>query len=208
MGHLPAHALNQFERGKPLTAAALNANFLTLLALIENLAREMRTPASTVVALETDAASATKRIEALEHLTAMHARQRNEKEWAPLSHIGALVQMVNGVAREFRTAADQLDVAHAGLGVDHDDLHRRLLVLEQQPQSAMQEDFVALIKDHERIALKEHMLLSQIIALRHEVGLLRELALGRDRQANRLEFAPMSYIGQILQRLNALEAKQ
>ena len=52
------------------------------------------------------------------------------------------------------------------------------------------------------------MLLAQTLALRAEVGILRELALGHDRQANRLEFAPLSYVAAILTRLQALEERR
>jgi len=51
------------------------------------------------------------------------------------------------------------------------------------------------------------MLLAQTIALRSEVAALRELALGHDRNANRMEFAPLSTVGHLLQRIMALEAR-
>lgn len=207
MGHLPAAALTQFEKGQPLKAADLNANFLIILALLEGVAREARTPDPVLVELEKRAGSVEERIDRLEHLTAMHARQRNEREWAPLSHVGALVTMVNEVQRKFTAATERIDEAHVGLGTVHDDLHRRLSRLEQQPEPALQEDFAPLVQDHNRLALKEHMLLAQIIALRHEMGLLREMQMGQDRLKNRTEYAPLSTIGHILQRLNAIEKR-
>jgi len=147
------------------------------------------------------------RIGRLEDLTNMHARQRNEREWAPLSHLGALVTMVNEVNTKFEAACRRIDQMHAGKAIEHEDLNRRLQRFEQQPDSAAQEDFAALARDHERLALKEHMLLSQIIALRAEVRIVRELALGHDREANRKEYAPLSTVAHLLERIMKLEAR-
>lgn len=206
MSHLPNVFLTTWKPGDRLTSEALNRNFLTLLALLEGVALEARTPDQVVVALETRIGEIEGRVAALEHLTAMHARQRNEREWAPLSHLGALITMVNDLRRDMERAVSKLDVIHAELQIERGDHERRLARLEQQPEYARQEDFAPLAADHHRLALKEHMLLAQVIALRHETMLLREIAMGHDRQANRLEFAPMSMIGHILQRLNAIEA--
>lgn len=207
MGHLPSAALTQFERGKPLAAKDLNDNFLTLLALLEAVALEARLPDPTVVALEANLARLEHRVEALEHLTAMHARQRNEREWAPLSHLGAVIIMVNDLRRDMERAVFKLDAIHAELQAERGEHARRLQRLEQQPEYATADEVRPLAADHARLALKEHMLLAQIIALRHEMGLLREMQMGQDRLKNRTEYAPLSYIGHILQRLQAIEAR-
>lgn len=207
MGHLAGPALTKFEKGQPLKAADLNANFLILLALLEGVALEARTPDPVVVGLEADTSALEHRIAALEQLTAMHARQRNEREWAPLSHVGAILTMVNDLRRDMEKAVCALDAIAAEITHERGNHERRLARLEQHPDYALQEDFAPLKADHDRLALKEHMLMAQVIALRHETMLLRQMTMAKDRVANRLEFAPMSYIGHILQRLNAIEAK-
>lgn len=206
MAHLNGPALKTWKKGDGLGATDLNGNFGILADRIERVMAEALMPDPANVSLEMRLATQAKRIEALEHLTAMHARQRNEREWAPLSHVGALVVMVNNLQRKLEKAVARLDQVHASLGVDHDDLDRRLARLEQQPEAADKESFGALVRDHERVALKEHMLMAQIIALRHETRILRELTMGHDRQANRMEFAPLSTVGHLLQRIMALEA--
>lgn len=207
MAHLNGHKLKAWGKGDQLRAIDLNDNFAALADRVEAAMATALLPDAANVALEMRLGRAVERIAALEHLTSMHARQRNEKEWAPLSHLGALVALVNELRRDLENAVRRLDDMHAGLSVDHDDLHRRMSRLEQQPDSATQEDFAALARDHERLALKEHMLLSQIVALRHEVKILRDLALGRDRVANRLEYAPMSYVGHLLSRIKDIEER-
>lgn len=208
MAHLNGQALQRWKKGDGLTADALNSNFAVLADRLERVMAQALMPDPAAVALEMKLAAQERRIAALENLTTMHARQRNEREYAPLSHVGALVTMVNDLRRTLEEAVLRLDQMHAALSVDHDDLHRRVARLEQHPEAADKESFAALVRDHDRLALKEHMLLSQIIALRHETGILRELALGHEREANRLEYAPMSHVGHLLQRIMALEAKQ
>jgi len=105
-------------------------------------------------------------------------------------------------------ATRRIDEAHAGLGVEHDDLDRRLRRIEQQPDTATQEDFAALALDHKRLALKEHMLLSQTIALRAEVSILREMVMGHARQRNEVEYTPLSTTAHLLERIMKLEERQ
>lgn len=207
MGHLPDSNLVQFKAGTPLTAAALNANFLTLLALLEGLALEARTPDPVVVELEAREAALEARVKDIERLTAMHARQRNEREWAPLSHLGAVITLVNDLRRDLETGVSKLAGIYAELMRERGDHERRLARLEQQPEPALQEEFAPLQADHERLAQKEHMILAQVIAIRHEMQVVTKLAMGHDRKANRLEFAPLSTIGHILQRLREIEAR-
>lgn len=207
MAHLNGTELKTWKRGDGLGATDLNTNFAILADRIERVMAQALMPDQANVQLELRLVAQAKRIERLESLVQMHARQRNEKEWAPLSHLGALIVMVHETRAKFEETARRLDDMHAALSVDHDDLHRRIARFEQQPDAARQEDFAALSLDHERLQVKEHMLLSQVIALRHEVSILRELALGRDRQANRLEFAPMSHVGHLLQRIREIEER-
>jgi len=206
MAHLNGRALTTWKKGEGLAAADLNGNFALLADRIESTMARAVMPEPAVVDLEMRHAAVAQRVQRLEELTAMHARQRNEREWAPLSHLGALVTMVNEVHAKFEAACRRIDETHAGRGVEHDDLHRRLQRIEQQPDSATQEDFAALAFDHERLALKEHMLLAQVIALRTEVTLLREMTMGHDREANRREYAPLSMVAHLLERIMKLEA--
>lgn len=207
MAHLNGHSLKTWKKGDGLTAVDLNVNFAAIADMAHAAMAQALMPDPANVALEMAIGRVAERVEALEHLTAMHARQRNEKEWAPLSHLGALVVLVNQATRKLEDATRRIDETHAALALDHDDLHRRLARIEQQPDSASHEDFTVLARDHERLALKEHMLLSQVIALRHEVRVLRDLASAKDRVANRLEFAPMAYVGHLLQRIKEIEAR-
>ena len=207
MAHLNGHKLTTWSKGDQLRADALNGNFAALADLAHAAMAQALMPDPANVTLEMAIGRLAERVGALESLTAMHARQRNEKEWAPLSHLGALVTLVNQATRKLEDATRRIDETHAALAVDHDDLDRRIARIEQQPDSATEEDFTVLARDHERLALKEHMLLAQVIALRHEVRVLRDLATAKDRVANRLEFAPMSYVGFVLQRIKEIEAR-
>jgi uncharacterized protein YdcH (DUF465 family) len=207
VAHLNGHALTTWGKGDQLRAADLNQNFAALADRIETAMATALLPDPANVSLEMQLRGMAERIAALEHLTSMHARQRNEREWAPLSHLGAVLVRLNDMQRQVENAISRIEKLYAGLAVDHDDLHRRILRIEQQPEAAPKEDFTALKLDHDRVALKEHMLLAQIIALRHEVKILRDLALGKDRVANRLEFAPMAYVGHLLQRIREIEER-
>src|SRR5215471_3798680 len=206
MAHLNGQALQTWNKGDSLTADALNANFQIIAGRIERVMARALMPDAASTNLQMRMRAIVERIGRLEDLTAMHARQRNEREWAPLSHVGALVTMVNEVNRRFEDACRRIDQMHAGKAIEHEDLNRRLQRFEQQPDAAREEDFAALARDHERLALKEHMLLSQIIALRAEVRIVRELALGHDREANRKEYAPLSTVAHLLERIMKLEA--
>lgn len=207
MGHLNGQSLKTWKKGDGLAAIDLNQNFAALAGRIEAAMAQALMPDPANVGLEMRLGRLLERVGALEELTALHARQRNEKEWAPLSHLGAVLTRVNDLQRKLEDAVFRIDEACARLGVDHEDIHRRMARLEQQPQPAREEDFVVLADHHERLRVKEHMLLAQVIALRHEVSILRRLALGRDRVANRLEFAPMAYVGHLLERIRGIEAR-
>src|SRR5215475_13996625 len=205
MAHLNGQALQTWNKGDSLTADALNANFQIIADRLERVMAQALSPDAANTDLQMRLRALVERIGRLEDLTAMHARQRNEKEWAPLSHLGALVTMVNEVNRRFEDACRRIDEACARVGVENDNLDRRLNRLEQQPDAAAEEDFAALVLDHERLALKEHMLLAQIIALRHEVSLLREMTMGHARQRNEIEYTPLSTTAHLLQRIQKLE---
>jgi len=207
MAHLNGQALQTWNKGDSLTADALNGNFQIIADRLERVMAQALLPDAANTNLQMRMRAIVERIGRLEDLTAMHARQRNEREWAPLSHVGALVTMVNEVNRRFEDACRRIDEMHAGKAIEHEDLDRRLQRLEQQPDAAREEDFAALARDHDRLALKEHMLLSQIIALRAEVRILRELAMGHDREANRKEYAPLSTVAHLLERIMKLEAR-
>lgn len=205
MAHLNGRSLQSWKKGEGLAAADLNSNFDILAERIETTMARVVMPEPAVVDLEMRHAAVAQRVQRLEELTNMHARQRNEREWAPLSHVGALVVLVNDANRRMEDACRRIEEMHAGLGVEHEDLDRRLQRLEQQPDAAAQEDFAVLSRDHDRLALKEHMLLAQVIALRHEVTLLREMAMGHARQRNEVEWTPLSTTAHLLERIMKLE---
>lgn len=208
MAHLNGPALKTWKKGDGLGASDLNGNFAVLADRIERVMAQALMPDEANVALEMRLARLAERIATLESLTAMHARQRNEREWAPLSYIGAVLQRVDDLQRHFEDTTKRLEeIYHGVVQAQRDDLDRRLARLEQQPDACAQEDFVVLAEDHKRLALKEHMILAQIIALRHETRILRELALGHDRTANRMEFAPLSTVGHLLQRIAEIEKR-
>lgn len=165
------------------------------------------TPDQAAVGNEVAIAHHDARLAALEHLTSLHARQRNEKEWAPMAHLAMVMQQVRDLREPVQQAQAQLMAAHVRTEGMHADHAARLVRLEQQPEAATREDHDALFKEHLRVAEKEHMLLAQVIALRHEVGVLHKLAVGHDRLANRMEFAPMATVAHLLQRIMQLEQR-
>lgn len=207
MAHLNGPALKTWKKGDGLGATDLNGNFAVLADRIERVMAQALMPDPAAVGLEMSLRDIKQRLATVEYMLTLHARQRNEREWAPLSHVGALVTLVNDLRFDLEKAVRRVDEAHATAGLDHDDLHRRLARLEQQPDAATEEDFVLLAADHKRLALKEQMLLAQVIALRHETRILRELTMGHDREANRMEFAPLSTVGHLLQRIGEIEKR-
>jgi hypothetical protein len=50
------------------------------------------------------------------------------------------------------------------------------------------------------------MLLAQTIALRAEVSMLREMAMGHARQRNEIEYTPLATTAHLLERIMKLEA--
>jgi len=205
--HLPGAEIIEFRPG-PLKADALNQAFKTMRSMVEEAARLALTPDPVVVGLEMALGRLDGRVQALERLSLLHERQRNEKEWAPLAHLGAVLTRLDALQTMVQQAVDRLDAQLAQSATLHTSISRQLGVLRQKPDPASQEDLDRLADSHHELKTKEHMLLAQTLALRAEVGILRELALGHDRQANRLEFAPLSYVAAILSRLQALEERR
>jgi hypothetical protein len=208
MSHLPDIKLRIFEARKPLAAADLNGNFTTLLNLIEVAMVAALQPDPAGVGNEVKLGNHEHRIAAIEGLVAMHARQRNEKEWAPMAHLTAVMQQVRELREPVQNAQKQLLRAHARAEALHDGQHERISRLEQQPEAATKEDHDALFKEHRSVAEIQRMVLAQVIALRHEVGILREAALGHDREANRREYAPMATVAHLLRRIMDLEKRR
>ena len=207
MSHLPDIALAKFEAKKPLRAEDLNRNFAILLGAIEVCMHAALSPDAATNANEVHIAAHGDRLDMLERMQMMHERQRNEKAWAPLAHVAALMQLMLEIRGPLDDRARELLAAQDEARGQHDDLARRLQRLEQQPEPALAEDFQALAKDCDTIAQKAHIALTQAVALRQEVGQLRKLALGHDRLANRMEYAPLSTVGFILQRIREIEAR-
>lgn len=206
MSHLQI-ALPRFEKGSPLNAADLNNAFQLLLGAIEVCMHAALTPDAATNANEVHIAAHGERLDVLEHMQMMHERQRNEKAWAPLAHVAALMQLMLEIRGPLAAKAEQLQQAQAEVLQLHADVVRRVQRLEQAPEYAEKADHEALSKDCEGIAQKAHLAMVQAVALRQEVGQLRKLALGHDRLANRMEYAPLSTVGHILQRIREIEAR-
>lgn len=207
MAHLPPIGLKVWAKNERLSAADLNRNFAALLDAVDIVMNAALMPDGVGVQNEIALAEHRDRIARLEGMVQLHARQRNEKEWAPMAHLGAVMQMVLELRGPVSERADGLLAAQAEARTQHDNVARRVARLEQQPESATQEDFTALAQEFQRIAAKEHMLLAQIIALRHEVGLLRKMAMGHARERNEIEYATMAHLGAVLQMVKDLAAR-
>lgn len=207
MAHLNGHKLERWDKGDRLTAEGLNHNFATLAEIAEAALLHARTPDQTVVRLEMTTGRLAERLDVLERLANMHERQRNEKEWAPLSHLGAIVTMVNDLRQQVEAAIARLDEAHAEIGTLHDDLERRLLRIEQQPDAAADAEFQSVALDHKRLALEQKGMLAQIVALQDQMQTLTDWALGKDQRVNRVEYAPLAYFGELVRRIEKLEAR-
>lgn len=207
MSHLPAIALKTWRQRDSLAAADLNANFAAMLGLLDVVMHAALTPDPAGVANEVKLATHDQRLDLLEGLVAMHARQRNEREVTPLAYTAAVMQQVRDLREPVQAAQQQLLRAQGRAEALHDGHHVRISRLEQQPAAATKEDHDALFKEHRSLAEILPMLLAQVNALRHEVGVLRKLVSAPDRVANRLEFAPMATVAHLLQRIMELERR-
>lgn len=207
MSHLPDLKLTTFERGKPLAAAELNHNFALLLGAIETAMVTALSPDPAAVQSEVHIAAHARRLDTLERLQLMHDRQRNEKQWAPLAHVAALMQLMLEIRGPLSDRADELLAAQGEARTQHDGLARRVQRLEQQPEPASREDCEALAKEVTRLSLFEHNLLVQVHALRRETHTLIEMAKGHARQRNEMEYAPLAVAGHLLQRVKDIEAR-
>jgi hypothetical protein len=207
MSHLPDLRLPEFKKGQPLSAADLNKGFALLQGAVEIAMHAALTPDPAGVGNEVKLTAHATRLDAIERMLAMHERQRNEKEWAPLAHVAALMQLMLEIRGPLAAKADALQEAHAEALALHADVVRRVQRLEQAPEYAMQADHQALADDCAGVAQKAHIAMVQAVALRQEVAGLRKLALGHDRLANRMEYAPLSTIGHLLQRIREIEAR-
>jgi chromosome segregation ATPase len=205
VGHLPDNGLAVWGRGDQLTAEGLNGNFATLREYAERALTEARMPDPAVVHLEMRLNRIDERLDRIEQLLAMHERQRNEKEWAPLAHLGGVLQRLDGLQAMTEAAVARLEEAHAEAQAMHEDQHRRLARLEQQPEPATADAHGKLVKQHRKAARQASLALGQAIGLRQEVAHVRTLAEAHDRVANRLEFAPMATVAALLERIMRLE---
>lgn len=174
MAQINGHGLTRWDRGDRLAAEDLNGNFLTLYEMVIEALAQARVPDGAVVGLEMEQGRLRGRVEGLEKLTAMHAHQRNEKQYVPLSYLGAMVTQVNDLRRDVEDAIGRVNKMHAALGVNRDDLERRLLRIEQKPEAADKEAFTVVASDHERVAFELKAARAEIVKLRHEVKILRD----------------------------------
>jgi len=205
VGHLPDNGLTVWERGTQLTAEALNSNFAILRADAEQALAQALLPDPAVVGLEMRLGRLEERLERIEGMLAMHERQRNEREYAPLASLGGVLLRLDGLQRVTEDAVARLEAAQAAAETMHHDQHLRLSRLEQQPEAATAAEHRALRRAQERSAHTADAALGQAIGLRQEVGAVRRIAEGHDRIANRREYAPLATVAHLLQRLQKLE---
>lgn len=205
MGYLPDNGLTVWGQGDQLTAQALNDNFLRLKEYAEQAVTIAMSPDVAVVRLEMRLAGIDERLDRIEQLLAMHERQRNEKEWAPLAHLGGVLQRLDGLQSLVEASVARLEEAHSAAQAMHEDQHRRLARLEQQPEMATAEAHGKLVKAHRKSARQASLALGQAVGLRQEVAETRRIAEAHDRVANRLEFAPMATMAALLERIMRLE---
>lgn len=159
--------LERWNRGDQLSADALNGNFALLYELATMAMVQARQPDPGAIALAEKTGKLVERIEALEKLTAMHAHQRNEKQYVPLSYLGGLITQVNDLRQEVKKSLARIEDLYAGLRVDHDNLHARLLRVEQQADASDKQLLAVLQADHERLAVDACGALSEIVETRH-----------------------------------------
>lgn len=207
MGYLPDNGLTVWEPGEQLTAKGLNDNFAALKEYAEQALGQALQPDPAVVNLEMRLYQIEARLERLEALVAMHARQRNEREWAPLASLGGVLQRVDDLQRAVDKAVANVAGAQRAIEAMHEDQHRRLARLEQQPEPATAEAFGKLKRAHTKSARQAALALGQAVGLRQEVAETRRIAEGHDRVANRMEFAPLATVAHLLERLMRLEAR-
>src|SRR5262252_3291219 len=197
MGHLPDNGLHTWGAGQQLTAAALNENFATLREYAEQALAQALMPDAAVVQLEMRLGRIEARLQLVEHMLTLHARQRNGAEWAPLSHLGAVLQRVDGLQRDVETAVARLEQMVEHLDKIHDDQRLRLARLEQQPVAATLQQHQALITEHEETARKAQVSLVQAIGTRQEVHHLREVANNAVRENERTATEIANLLGRI-----------
>jgi hypothetical protein len=207
MAHLNGHSLQRWGKGDQLRAADLNDNFAALRDMAEQAMAAALMPDPAAVGLELRFGEIEQRLLTLQAMTTAHSRQRNEMAWAPLAQVGAILTMVQELRRDAEAELARLKAALIRLVEASAGFERRLERVEQLPEAAALADFAEVALGHARLAGHEQMLLGQIVALRAEVMILREAALGRAREANAIEYAPLAYVGAILQRLAAVEAR-
>jgi hypothetical protein len=204
---LPNIGLKTWGKGDRLSAEQLNHNFAALLGAIEICMVAALSPDQSSVQNEVALAAHATRLDTLERMQLMHDRQRNEKQWAPLAHVAALMQLMLEIRGPLSDRADELLAAQGEARTRHVEHDRRLARLEQQPEPATREDCEALAKEVQRLSLFEHNLLVQVHALRRETHTLIEMAKGHARQRNEMEYAPLAVAGHLLQRVKDIEAR-
>lgn len=207
MSHLPDIALKTWKRGDGLAAADLTANFEKLLGLIDICMHAALTPDPAARALEPKLSAAEERLDRIEQMLAMHARQRNEKEWAPMAHVAGVMQLVQTLIGPMRDHAERLLAAQHKAQTLHDDLERRLARLEQHPDYALAEDHAGLAQAHRALKTQADMTLGQATALRAELMYLRKLQEGNERLRNEKQYMPLATGGALLQRIMDIEKR-
>lgn len=208
MSNIREVSFYRLARGKEIYAQGVNENFAVLYQLIGEVARMVRTPEPVVTQLEKHVIELADRLDSVENLSALHARQRNEKEFAPLSSVGALLVRMNQLQEHFDAAVKTLEHLTGELLVTRDGQEARIKKLEQHPHPTMaqHEELLAQVTkavEYARLALQASTELR-----RTTNALTKALASpAPERALNQPQYASMAYIGHILQRLKALEDK-
>lgn len=197
------------EAGKPISSSGVNDNFREIMGHIVDQSIALRTPAPVVVDLEVALAKLEARTKTLEELSALHARQRNEREYAPLSSVGALLVRMNQLQERFDEAVRKLEQMAGEIIVTHDGHEDRLKTIEAKGELATVEQLNGFLEELDKAREYARLALQQSTELRRTTNALTKAMASPspDRALNKPEFAPMAYIGHILSRLAALEAK-
>lgn len=112
MSNFPdAPELKQWQRGEPLTADALNANFMLLLGLIETCMGKLSQPIEEARAAERTVETFRSELAAMRAHLMQRQRLRNEQQYAPLAMVGELQKSQSQLVRSFQRQLDDLQAA-------------------------------------------------------------------------------------------------
>lgn len=173
MSYIEQPALYELKDRQPISASGVNANFRTVVELIGTAVMTVRTPGAIINGLEVKVADLEQRTKILENLSAMHARQRNEPQYAPLSSLGAVLMRVDALQRSVEDAVVRLEKALAAAESLSANQHARLAALEARPAMASRHEVLDLAQLHDQTVQIATNAMRQAMSLRREVMELR-----------------------------------